>query len=129
MKEIKRTPAEITEMIRLKQMTQSERAVDDLYNACIKYQKDNIDINLDAEMNKSEAMVEANILTEEQLPKAKANGDWKQNLWTYYYTQKALLLAGERYSKTFFNCVLIPHSFAEVREERKTALATVDILQ
>ncbi len=91
-----------------------------LYQSAINYQNAKIDTNLSAEMQKSESIVEAGVLLEVDLPMAKACGEWLTGLWADYYTRKA----GTSNSSTdFSNNGDCPHSFAEVRDERKVALS------
>lgn len=94
--------------------------VDALYRAAMYYQDSKIDINLSAEMQKSESIVEAGVLLEVDLPKAKACGEWLTSLWSDYYTRRT---DTPNSSKDFSNNGDCPHSFAEVRGERKAALS------
>lgn len=96
--------------------------VDALYRAAMHYQNSKIDLNLSNEMQKSESIVEAGVLLEVDLPKAKACGDWLTALWADYYTRKAAIQSGDEYTRDFSNNGDCPHSFAEVRDERKAAL-------
>ncbi len=97
----------------------SDAAFQALYDSAFSYQKSNIDRNLLAEMQKSESIVEAGVLLEVDLPKAKACGDWLTALWDDYYIRKADL---ENSSTDFSNNGNCPHRFADVRDERKAAL-------
>ena len=90
-----------------------------LYRAAIGYQNLQVDINLFNELQKSESIVEAGVLLEVDLPLAKACGEWLTALWTDYYTRKADTANS---SKDFTNNGEAPHSFAEVRDERKAGL-------
>lgn len=97
----------------------SDAAFQALYDSAFSYQKVNIDRNLLAEMQKSESIVEAGVLLEVDLPKAKACGDWLTALWDDYYLRKADI---ENSSTDFSNNGNCPHRFADVRDERKAAL-------
>lgn len=90
-----------------------------LYSAAIGYQNSQIDVNLSSELQKSESIVEAGVLLEVDLPKAKACGEWLTALWADYYTRKADTANS---STDFSNNGDCPHGFAEVRDERKAAL-------
>lgn len=90
-----------------------------LYRAAINYQNSQIDVNLSSELQKSESIVEAGVLLEVDLPKAKACGEWLAALWSDYYTRKADTANS---STDFSNNGDCPHSFAEVRDERKAVL-------
>ena len=94
--------------------------LDTLYRAAMYYQKSKIDTNLSAEMQKSESVVEAGVLLEVDLPLAKACDEWLTALWADYYARKTDL---ENSSTDFSNNGECPHSFAEVRDERKAALS------
>ena len=94
-----------------------------LYLAAIGYQNAVIDINLSNEIQKSESVVESGVLLEADLPMAKACGDWVGALWLDYYTRKALLESDADYTTDFSNNGVAPHTFSEVRAERKAALS------
>ena len=126
MKKIKREAAELQEMIRIESMNALDKEKDELYKACISYQESQIDVNLSGEMDKSEIAVETGALNVDALPMAAANGIWKEDLWLHadagYYAKVAKLEAGQDYTRTFSDHGGIPHSFAEIRTERKAAL-------
>lgn len=90
-----------------------------LYRAAISYQNSQVDVNLSSELQKSESIVEAGVLLEVDLPKAKACGEWLTALWSDYYTRKA---DTSNSSADFSNNGGCPHGFAEVRDERKAVL-------
>ena len=90
------------------------------YMYCYKYQVDNIDMNLFYQMITSECLVKDGSGVESDFPMAKANRDWLDSLWAFYYTEKTKMLAGEEYSSDFKGAVgVVPHSYAEVTNERQ----------
>lgn len=94
-----------------------------LYRVCYKFQVDNIDSNLSNEMTKSESLIEAGKATESDLPLAKENADWLDSLWSFYYSEKAKIEAGQEHSTDFLSSVgKVPNGFTEVRSERKGIL-------
>ena len=95
-------------------------AESELYYSCLAYQNDRIDTNMSAEMTKAESLEEAGLANDTDLPKAKACRDWLLSLWGEYYVRKADALNA---SLDFTSFDPVPHSFTELREERKTFLA------
>jgi len=94
--------------------------VEAYYNQCYAFQRNNIDANLQGEMDKSEALVEGGGAVEGDLPMAKANWEWLDALYAFYYTEKA----STTYSLGFLGAVgSVPYSHADVRGERKDFLA------
>jgi len=108
--------------IKVAEITENENAY---YKKCYQYQLDNIDANLLAEMNKSEMLVETGAATTSNLSLANENGIWLESLWSFYYAEKAKLLADSSYSYNFSSVGKVPNNHADIRAERKSFLGLV----
>ena len=86
-----------------------------------------------AELDKSETLVECTAATDADLPIAKAVGDWLLGFWGLptdaagetgtYYARKAYISETGEPSYDFSEFTPCPHSYIDIRTERKTYLA------
>ncbi len=124
-------PEEVPTQEAIEKALNSSKAI--LEANAIAYQKAQIDENTKAEMDKSEALLEASGATAENLPKAAQNGYWLEvQLWGTttdeaspngtYQARKKALIAGQEISFDFANVGVCPFGFHDIREERKTFL-------
>lgn len=90
------------------------------------YARQNVicDANVKAELDKAETLIEQGVLTVEQLPKSAAvQNELELVLWGTYYTKKQALDDGEEVNISMSDVGQTLYSFAEIRQERKDALA------
>jgi hypothetical protein len=93
-----------------------------LYSSCIKYQQKQMDINLTNELTKAETLIESGNATNDDLPKATNVSNWLQGLWAEYYNRKSAIVLTSHCDLSFALLGKCPHTFTELREERKTFL-------
>jgi hypothetical protein len=111
-----------------------------LYNSAVAYQNgpSGIDANTKAELDKAEVLFEMGKVTPDQLPKNKELADWLELLlWNTpeatasnkgsYYAKKKNILAGNPITTEmdFSDIGPAPWSYADIRAERKTVLASL----
>lgn len=110
------------------------RNLETLYSNYIRNQSVVIDLNLKAEMDKSEALVEIpnSGISADMLPFAKENGEWLElTYWGNpaspavgsYYDQKTKLISMLPYESDPSAHGKPPHDFLAIRNERKAVLA------